>query len=444
MPPEIIGGQAADLRSDQFSLGAILYEMATGNRAFAGVTGVERLARTLQHDPPPLSLARPDLPQPFLRAVERCLRKAPHDRYPTTRSLLDELRLARREVQRARPSAARRPIALPAERTRLIGRQRELDEIERLVAESDVRLLTLTGPGGTGKTRLAVRAAEVLAPRFEGGVYFVALASITDSGLVANTIAQAMGVTAVAGRSSLASVIAELRSADNPTLLVLDNFEQVIDAAPVVSALLAACPDLLVIATSREGLNLYGERGFPVSTLALPDPGRLPSPEAVAEFPAVALFVERAQAANPEFRVSAENAAAVAQLCGGLDGLPLALELAAAQARVLSPEAMLARFDRRLGLLTGGARDLPGRQQTLRRTIDWSHQLLDETEQAIFRRLAVFVGGFTLEAAQAVGDPFGALGTSVEEGGGPVGKSLLRRGSIRRRAPVPDAGDAPQ
>jgi len=425
LSPEMVRGDPADERADQFSLGAVLYEMATGARAFDGRTSPETLDLTLRADPRPLEEARHDLPPAFARAVARCLRKDPAERHPSTRHLLEELQTARRSTtQPARAVPAHPPAALPAQRTRLIGRQRELEEIERLVAERGVRLLTLTGPGGIGKTRLALEAAQVLSPRFGGGVFFVPLATISDAALVATAIAQAIGGVVTAARPALAGVVGDLRGA--PALLVLDNFEQVIEAATVVSELLAACPDLSVVVTSREVLRLYGEHGFPVSALELPDRGHPLPLERLTEVPAVALFIERARAANPAFRCTAENAAAVAELCAGLDGLPLALELAAAHARVLSPKAMLSRLEHRLGLLTGGARDLPDRQQTVRRTIDWSHQLLDPTEQAIFRRLGAFAGGFTLEAAQAVADPHAALNRSVEEGlRALVDKSLL-------------------
>lgn len=433
LSPEIVRGDPADERADQFSLGAVLYEMATGTEAFHGKTSLETLELTLRFDPRPLEEARSDLPPAFARAVMRCLRKEPAGRHASTRELLEELQVARRRTAPlARAAPALRPAALPAQRTRLIGRARELQEIDRLVSEGKVRLLTFTGPGGIGKTRLALEAAQVVSRRFGGGVFFVPLAAIRDAALVATAIAQGMGGIVTAARPALASIIGYVRGTGAPTLLVLDNFEQVLDAAPVVSDLLAACPDLTVWATSREVLHLYGEHRFPVSTLELPARDRPPPPERMAEVPAVALFVERARAASPGFACTAENAAAVAELCRGLDGLPLALELAAAHARVLSPGAMLGRLEDRLRLLTGGARDLPGRQQALRRTIDWSHQLLDATEQAIFRRLAVFAGGFTLEAAQAVADPHGTLGRSVEEGVG----ALLNKSLLQTREPL--------
>jgi predicted ATPase len=431
LSPELVAGRPVDQRSDQFSLGAILHEMATGRPAFAGGTSLDLLGQTLFAEPPSLAEARPDLPAAMVQAIERCLRKEPDQRYPSTRELLDELRAARRGP--ARSSAVRRPVGpLPAPLTRLIGRQRETEEIERLLEDPQRRLLTLTGPGGTGKTRLALRVAEVLSPRFGGGIFFVPLASLTEAALVPSTIARTIGAVVSPGQPALAAAIEELRGA--PTLLVLDNFEQVIDAGPGVGDLLAGCPDLTVVVTSREVLRIYGEHVFPVSSLALPDPGRLPEPGELLQFPAVALFVERAQAMNPAFALGADNASVVAALCAGLDGLPLAIELAAAQTRTQSPQAMLARLEHRLGLLTGGPRDLPGRQQTLRRTLDWSHALLGITLEAVFRRLAVFAGGFTLEAARAVVDPYGKLDLPVEEGiAALVDKSLLQP-----RQPSPD------
>jgi predicted ATPase len=414
LAPELLAGRPADARCDQFSLGAIFYEMAAGARAFQGRTPLEMLERALHADPRPLSEVRPDLPPRFVAAVARCLRKAPDERHPSTRALLDELRAARRgPLASGRAAAPQRDAALPAPRTRLIGRRREMLDLERLIVAGEVRLLTLTGAGGTGKTRLALELAAALAPRFAGGVFFVPLGAIADAALVPAVIAKAMDAVVTPARPPLVGVIRDLRDAGGPTLLVLDNFEQVVAAAPTVSELLAACPDLAILVTSRETLSLYGEHGYPVAPLELAD--------------AVTLFVERAQAANAAFRLTEDNETSVVQLCAGLDGLPLATELAAAHSRVLTPQAMLARLQNRLALLTGGARDLPSRQQTLRRTIDWSHQLLSPTEQAMFRRLAVFAGGFTVEAAQAAVDPYATLDAPLEEGiAALVNKSLLQ------------------
>jgi predicted ATPase len=428
LAPEVAAGAALDQRSDQFSLGVLLHELATGVRPFAGATLRETVSAIFFDARRSLAEARPDLPARVVQVIERCLRHERTERYASTRELLEELRAApRHQVLAAAAQARPGPSALPAQRTRLIGRQRELEDIERLVRERQVRLLTLTGPGGTGKTRLALRAAELLGPHFPGGIHFVPLAALTDAALVPSVIAQAIGATVTAAQPCLAAIIHELRAAGGRGLLLLDNFEQVIEAGAALGELLAGCPDLTIIVTSREVLRLYGEQVFPVVALALPDPARLPPPPRLTDYPAIALFVERAQAVHPTFAVTADNAAAVAAVCAGLDGLPLALELAAAQSRTHSPEAMLARLPNRLGLLTGGARDLPGRQQTLRRTLDWSHQLLAPPEHAIFRRLAVFAGGFTGEAAQAVVDPYGKLELAVGDGiAALVDKSLLQ------------------
>lgn len=428
LSPEVIQGGVGDARSDQFAVGAILYEAATGTRAFAGGTVTDVLARTLRADPPALPDLRPDLPAAFTEPVMRCLRKDPDERYRTTRELRDALRAARRAAAAGgRPSGRRRP-AWPAQRTRLIGRELDLAEIEQLIAGGEVRLLTLTGPGGTGKTRLALRAAEALTKHFPGGVFFVPLGAITDAALVGPAIASAVGA-ATPARDGLSGAIAELRGAGAPTLLLLDNFEHVMAGATLASELLAACPDLTLLVTSREMLQIYGEHRYAVPPLERPDVDRLPPPDELARNPAVALFLERARAVHPSFSLTDDNAAAVAAVCSGLDGLPLALELAAAQVRVLSPESLRARLDDRLRLLIGGARDLPGRQQTLRRTLDWSHQLLDETERAVLRRLSTFAGSFSLEAAQAVADPYSRMGAAIEDGvRALVNKSLLQAG----------------
>ncbi len=293
-----------------------------------------------------------------------------------------------------------RPHNLPLQTTPLLGREHEVEAVRSLLHRDGVRLVTLTGPGGTGKTRLSLQVAADLVDQLADGAFFVELAPITDPNLVPSTIGQVLGVGEVAGRPPLDVLVDYLR--DRRLLLVLDNFEQVLAAATVPDALLRACPGLRILVSSRAALQLRGEHEYPVPPLALPDMARPVTPEALSQYGAVALFVERATAIKPDFAVTNANAQAVAEICVRLDGLPLAIELAAARIRLLSPGAMLPRLGHGLSLLTGGRRDLPARQQTLRGAIAWSYDLLSEAERRLFRQLGVFVGGFTLEAAEGI------------------------------------------
>jgi non-specific serine/threonine protein kinase len=325
-----------------------------------------------------------------------------------------------------RPRAHATLATLPAAPTPLVGRDAEVAAVRARLLAADVRLLTLTGPPGVGKTRLALQVAADLQDAFADGVWFVDLAPITDPALVLSTIAQALGIYEPVQQSLIESLTNFLRS--HVVLLVLDNFEQVVDAAVLVRDLVAATAGLTVLVTSRRVLQVRGEYSYAVPPLTLPDPQQPPTRAHLPAYAAVQLFVDRAQAAGADFALTDENAAAVAAICQRVDGLPLALELAAARIRLLSPQPMLARLDRRLQLLTGGPRDLPVRQQTLRDTIAWSYDLLTPAEQRLFRRLAVFVGGWTLAAAEAVCNVDGDLGIDVLDGmGSLVDQSLVRQ-----------------
>src|SRR5262245_48665871 len=293
-----------------------------------------------------------------------------------------------------------RPTNLPAQTTPLVGRAAELAALQELLADADVRLVTLTGPGGTGKTRLALHAAAEAVELFPNGVWLVSLEAVEDPALLLPTIAQTVGLYE-SGDRPLAEALRE-HFADQRVLLALDNFEQLMDAARTVSNLLDGSPSVQLVVTSRAPLRIAAEHAFPVPPLTLPDPRSLPALEALSQYEAVALFIERARAVAPGFSVTAENAPVVAELCVRLDGLPLAIELAAARVKLLPPQALLTRLGKRLELLSCGARDRPERQQTLRAALDWSFDLLNAEEQRAFARLSVFAGGFRLDAAEAV------------------------------------------
>jgi predicted ATPase/DNA-binding XRE family transcriptional regulator len=353
---------------------------------------------------------RAGLSRKAISVLERGERKRP---YPhTVRSLADALGLSEDERASLLASVPKRDAAsatapatgleldlLPAPPTPLVGRERELEEVVDFLSRSETRLLTLTGTGGVGKTRLAAQAVREAVGLFPDGAVFVALAPLVDPDLVLPTVAQSLGLGELGGRSPREILLTYLRG--KRLLLALDNFEHVLEAAAEVAALIEGCQGLTVLVTSRAPLRIRGEQEYPVEPLALPASTVSPAVEDVASSSSGRLFAERARATSPAFEITNENASAVAAICWRLSGLPLALELAAAKTRLLDPEALLSRLDRALS--AGWARDVPERQRTMRSTLDWSHDLLSEEEKALFRRLSVFSGGFTLEVGEEVG-----------------------------------------
>lgn len=321
-------------------------------------------------------------------------------------------------------SPSRLESRLPQPLTPLIGRERELLVVQRLLQDPVKRLVTLTGPGGVGKTRLALQVATSMENAFPDGVLFVSLVSITDVALVSARIAQALGIQESVDEPLAARFRAVLGT--KQVLLLVDNFEHVIEVSPLIADILTACPGLKVLSTSRVRLRISGEFEIVVPPLQLPNLSGSISPQEAVTFEAVRLFVERAQAVQHDFAITADNASAVCAVCDRVDGLPLAIELAASRVKVLPPRVMRERLERQLPLLTGGGRDMPARQRTMRDTIAWSHDLLGPAERMLFRRLAVFMGGCSLAATEAVADPEGKLGT-IERLAALVDQSLVRQ-----------------
>jgi serine/threonine-protein kinase PknK len=409
MSPEQFTADEVDGRSDLYALGCVLFEMLAGQPPFTGTTADTLLRQHLTTEPRPLSELRPTVSLGLTRVVAKVLAKDPAGRFPTAASFAEAIATVvsggiTPVPQDGRPDT---PNNLPRQRTRFIGRDRELAECARLLGET--RLLTLTGIGGSGKTRVAQRLAEIMLPSFPDGVWFVDLAPLVDAGAIPGTVAAALGVSATAERSVMDAIKDTLRG--KRTLVVLDNCEHLLSAAAeLADALLTTDDRVRLVATSREGLGIEGEHLVAIRSMSVPT--GVADIRTVQESEAVRLFLDRAQSARRDFALTTDNASAVVEICRRLDGIPLAIELAAARVKMLSVEQIRSRLHDRFRLLTGGRSAVP-RQQTLLATIQWSYEQLQEDEQQLLRRLSVFSGGWTLESATAVagddGDEFQVL-----------------------------------
>jgi non-specific serine/threonine protein kinase len=390
-----------DHRSDLFSLGVALYEMATGVLPFAGATTAEMMDRILHARPEPMSRAKADIPPELERVVDKCLEKDVEQRHQSAHELLVALRRLRRQVDADSVSTGfgeARRHNLPAQLTSFVGRSREIAEIRRLLPTT--RLLTLTGAGGCGKTRVALQVGAELLDDFADGVWVVDLGPLSEPNLITHTVAATLGLRGGPNRT-LAEAIADYFRA-RQVLLLLDNCEHLIaECAQLVEPLLRVAPGLKVLATSREGLAVAGETVWRVPSMSVPSPSESATPEVLLQHEAVRLLLARANAVAP-FTVTDADAATLAEICRRLDGIPLAIELAAARLSVLSLDQINVRLKDRFRLLTGGSRTAVARQRTLEATIDWSYDLLSESERTLLCRLSVFPGGWTLEAAEEV------------------------------------------
>ena len=395
MSPEQATGGKITPRSDLYSLGCMLYEMVCGRPPFVGDDPKSHVAQVLNSTPDQPSRHNPECPHEIETLIMRLLAKDPADRYGSATEVLAVL-----GTDDSAPAATETPRNnLPSQLTSFIGREHEIAEVKRLLGAT--RLLTLTGAGGCGKSRLALQVASEVLDDYPDGVWLVELAALGEPSLVTQQVASVVGVQEEPGEALLTTLTNFLKS--RKMLVVLDNCEHLIQTcAELANTLLKACPDLRILSTSREPLGISGETTWRVPSMSLPDLEHLPDLESLTQYEAVRLFIDRARSVSPRFEVTNENAPSVAQVCHRLDGIPLAIELAAVRVRMLSAEQINERVEDRFRLLTGGSRSALPRQQTLRALVDWSYDLLSESEQVLFSRLSVFAGGFTLDAAEAV------------------------------------------
>jgi predicted ATPase/tRNA A-37 threonylcarbamoyl transferase component Bud32 len=403
--PEQIEAKEISSSADVYAFGGVVYEALTGQKPYVRDTDVAVMFAHITEPPPAVSAVRPDLPEALDAVIARAMAKRPEERFASCREMIEAARAALGGPAAA-PSAgptvlpeapASEAPKLPVVATPLVGREAELAEVTSLIEQPAARLVTLTGLGGTGKTRLALEAVTTMQDAF-GAAYFVELVSVHDPNLVGSAIADSLGVRESPSTPLVEAIARHLE--DAPTLIVLDHFEQVLPAATLVGELLAAVPGLKVVATSRTPLRVRGEREYAVQPLAVPAAG-----PGAADSPAVLLFAARAQEAKPSFELSEANVEAVAEICRRLEGIPLAIELAAARVKLMTPEQIVGRLgEKRLSFLTGGG----GGQETLREAIEWSYNLVDDKGKSLFARLGAFVGGASLETAENVaGQPLG-------------------------------------